>query len=118
MRFFVLMIGFLVLCASVQARTQFFDVLSDVPVADGLIVLPEQGLVFNKPEARIVETVSALEAGVSAEAVTDYYREILPAFGWHMQADGVYMRGIEVLRTWFEVNDGQQFFHLRIAPAD
>lgn len=101
-----------------RAETAFFETLPDVPVAKGLQLLPDQDLVFDKPEARIVETVSLVGDASQAHEIEEYYRKTLPAFGWTLLSDGVYRRGVEDLRFWFDSNEGRQFFYLRIEPAN
>jgi len=108
----------LLFTGSARAEVVFFDALSDVPVAKGLQVLPEQDLVFSKPEGRIVEVVSAIEPSTNEAIIRDFYQQTLPAFGWNVLASGDYSRGDELLKFWFERNDGQVFLHLRVEPAD
>lgn len=115
---FILIIAVLIMWpAMASAEISFFQALPDVPVAEGLQLLPDQDVVFDKPDARIVETVSVMEAGVADEAVRGFYQRNLPAFGWQALPSGDYSRSGEVLKLWFEVYEGQKFFHLRIEPS-
>ena len=69
--------------------------IEDLPLMPGLIEQDGAGLVFDKPEGRIVEAIAA-GAG-TPQAVADYYSKVLPQLGWQRRSDGSYMRENERL---------------------
>lgn len=69
--------------------------IDDLPLMPGLAEQEAEGLVFDKPEGRIVEAVAS-GAGTS-RAVGEYYARVLPQLGWHRAPDGSYTRDSERL---------------------
>lgn len=105
--------------AGVQAppATPFFSSIQDLPVMPGLVELPDQGVVFDKPEGRIIEVVAALQAQ-PREDVRSYYDSVLPQLGWSRLDEGRYAREGEHLQVGFESNEGQQFLRIMVAPRE
>lgn len=80
----------------------FLSAIDDMPLADGVVELPDGALVFDKPEGRIVQ-VTALREGASTPArIRAFYLDTLPNLGWRHdgQASGhlTFTRKGEILR--------------------
>jgi hypothetical protein len=82
------------LATGAQAQT-YVARIEDLPLMPGLVEQDGAGLVFDKPEGRIVEAVAS-GAG-TPQAVADYYAKVLPQLGWQRRSDGSYMRENERL---------------------
>lgn len=103
--------------APVADATRFFSAIQDMPVMPGLVELPDQGVMFDKPEGRIVESVAAIQSG-SREAIRAYYDSVLPQLGWTRLDIDKYMRENEDLQLGFETNEGRQFLRIMVAPRE
>lgn len=66
--------------AAAETPGAFVGGIDDLPLMDGLAEDPGAGLVFDKPEGRIVEAWAS--GAVEREAVEAFYAETLPALGW------------------------------------
>jgi hypothetical protein len=99
------------------AETYFFEVLPDVPVAEGVQDLPDQAVVFNKPGGRVVEAVAVVD-GAQVQSLYAYYDSVLPSLGWQVKAPRLYVRGGEVLKYWVESFEGESYFHILVSPAE
>ena len=86
-----------------------------MPIADGVVALPEQTLSYDKPEGRITRVTGALET-VDATGVKAYYASALPALGWTQNATDRYSRGGENLRLWIEAYEDTHYLHIQIEP--
>jgi hypothetical protein len=79
--------GFLLLLAgagyAAAAETGYLDAIEDMPLMDGLHETGEGGIVFDKPNGRIVRSVA--EGKVAAKAVRSFYVQTLPQLGWVRQ---------------------------------
>ena len=69
--------------------------IEDLPLMPGLVEQDGAGLVFDKPEGRIVEAVASGTG--TPQAVADYYAKVLPQLGWQRRTDGSYTRENERL---------------------
>ena len=69
--------------------------IEDLPLMPGLVEQEGAGLVFDKPEGRIVEAVASGTG--RAQAVAEYYAKVLPQLGWQRAPDGNYTRENERL---------------------
>ena len=78
------------------AQAAFFSTVEDLPLMSGLLEIVEEGMVFDKPEGRIVEVVAA--GAVLRGAVVAYYESTLPELGWHREGGAEFVRSGEVLR--------------------
>lgn len=94
---------------------QFFSALQDVPLMPGLNELPDQAVIFDKAEGRIIESVAHIENGTN-ESVAEYYAIALPQLGWQRVDTASYVRGDEHLRFAFETIETQRFFRIMIEP--
>lgn len=122
-RFFLLAMGVILVLgiSPARAETAFFQSLPDVPVAAGLLALPNQAVVFDKPGGRIAEVVAVFPAHgdhAGAGGVVQFYEQVLPALGWHLSGAQSYLRGQETLRYWFEEQGKETYFHILVEPAN
>lgn len=78
----------------------FFSSLEDIPLMPGLSELPGHGMVFDKPEGRIVEAL-ALTEGLPHKDILVYYGGTLPQLGWGRVSDTRFFREGEVLEIGF-----------------
>lgn len=117
MRSFFFLLAALILSASpAAAETRFFSSLEDVPLAPGLVEIPDQTIAFDKPEGRIVEQVARVGL-VSEPSVKAYYESALPQLGWRRTGPLAFARDKESLRLSFESADGARFLRIGVAPA-
>lgn len=113
-----------VLLAPAQAAAQFLSAAGDVPLAEGLSELDEGGLVFDKPEGRIVQLTALRDEGFAAADIAAFYAGTLPNLGWSAQGDSAssglprgltFTRNGEILRLTFTAD--LVIFDLTPAPA-
>jgi len=77
-----------------DGATGYFEALADLPIAPGLAERPDEALVFDKPDGRIVEVVAT---GVTPMAeVEEFYKQVLPALGWALSLETRNERGMEL----------------------
>ncbi len=92
----------------------FVSGIEDLPLMAGLVEDAAAGLVFDKPEGRIVE---ALAAGpLERAAVEAFYAATLVQLGWQPSGDGAYKREGEALRIIVSGEDGAVTVHFLLAP--
>lgn len=84
---------------AIAGKQAFLTGLEDVPLMPGLSEVEDAGVVFDKPEGRIVETHARGE--LSPSQVLSYYEAVLPQLGWRAEGDGRFRREDEVLRIAF-----------------
>lgn len=72
--------GFGFAAGGALAETRFLKDIEDMPLAPGLAEVEGEGIVFDKPEGRIVRTLA--RGNVPAAAVRSFYVKTLPALGW------------------------------------
>lgn len=95
---------------------QFFSSVPDMPLMQGLQELPDQTVIFDKPEGRIIESVALIETQ-TPENVLRFYNDTLPQLGWSRVADLSFRRESEILTVAVEGFEGKKFLRLTIAPA-
>lgn len=97
----------------------YLDGIDDVPVMQGLAEDQDAGVVFDKPDGRIVEAVAA--GKVTLTAVADFYKKTLPELGWTLaeshDADFSFRRDDERLTLSLSTDDGMTVVHFSLAPA-
>ncbi len=89
----------------IAAKAQgFLSAAGDIPLADGLVELPDGVMVFDKPQGRIVQLTAARETA-NAQSVADFYRAALPNLGWVLADDSesvlTFTGQAEILRLTF-----------------
>jgi hypothetical protein len=52
------------------------------PLAEGLVELPEAGIVFDKPQGRIVQMTATHSRQITQEKLIAFYSHSLPNLGW------------------------------------
>lgn len=65
---------------AVAAAEAFLQAIPDLPLMEGLSELQNEGLVFDKPDGRIIEAYA--RGQVQSEAVLRFYEQTLPQLGW------------------------------------
>ncbi len=84
---------------AVEAKGSFLAGLDDLPLIPGLREIEDAGVVFDKPEGRIVEAFAWGQ--LSVEKVRSFYAATLPQLGWRAEGAGRYRREGEVLSIGF-----------------
>lgn len=69
----------------------FFEALYDVPVMQGLQEIPDETMLFDKPDGRIA-TVVAATSSLKAQDVLKFYDQTLPQMGWKKVKNNQYVR--------------------------
>ena len=96
------------------AQAAFFSAVEDLPLMPGLQEVADEGMIFDKPEGRIVEAVAA--GKVSQDDITAFYDATLPQLGWERTAAATFMRSGEVLRYRLEAVNDDIIIRVTIAP--
>ncbi|MEX0921532.1 MAG: hypothetical protein WD489_00435 [Rhodovibrionaceae bacterium] len=102
------------LAVSVQADDGFISNVPDLPLMPGLEEVPEQAIVFDKPEGRIVETFAI--GLVTQDAVIAFYRETLPQLGWTATGPASYKREGEQLVLAFTPGHDSLIVRFMLSP--
>lgn len=100
--------------AAAQAVGAFVTGAGDLPLMAGLVENPEAGLVFDKPEGRIVEAWAW--GAVERSAVEAFYAETLPALGWTRGSALEFTREDEALRITITEEDGAVTVRFSLSP--
>ena len=61
---------------------QYLSAAPDVPLAAGLNEASDAGMVFDKPQGRIVQITANMDGTKSRRTIIDFYRASLPNLGW------------------------------------
>ena len=101
--------------AAEGAAVQFISSLPDVPVIEGARDLPDEGLVFDKPDGRIIDAVLDLGALRKGEVLA-FYTETLPQMGWFSLGEATFERDGELLQLLFHTVDGVSILKIRVMP--
>lgn len=94
----------------------FLSSLPDVPLMPGFEEMEADLTLFDKPDGRIVEAY-ALGPRTSAVDVTDYYRTILPRFGWVSTASGIFIRQAERVVIETAQAKGRTLIRYTLSPS-
>ncbi len=97
------------------AQAAFFSAVEDLPLMSGLLEIVDEGMVFDKPEGRIVEVAAV--GVVSRDAVVAYYESALPELGWERRGTAEFARSGEVLRYRLDAAGGTTEIRFTIAPS-
>jgi len=103
--------------AGPAAPMAFFQNLRDIPLMPGLYELTDEGMVFDKPEGRIVEA-GAVSETLSQDKIKSFYNSTLPEMGWQNTGPGLYKRGGEILKMTVKAQGATSVLHLSVSPAD
>jgi len=97
-----------------EAAGAFVPGTEDVPLMPGLTPLQEGGLVFDKPEGRIVQ--ASAEGAVTRQAVRKFYRASLASLGWMPEGADQWGREGERLKVDFHGRDGKLTVAFTLSP--
>ena len=100
--------------AAAQLAGAFVSGTEDLPLMAGLVESPEAGLVFDKPEGRIVEAWAS--GAVERGAVEAFYAETLPALGWIPAGALEFTREDEALRITITEEGGAVTVRFSLSP--
>ncbi len=115
---FAVALGVLILGAAQPAladhRQSFVGGLEDLPLMDGLAEDRAAGLVFDKPDGRLVDAYAS--GPIAPEAVAAFYRDTLPELGWRTVGPLVFEREGERLSIETEAWAGEVLVRFHLAP--
>lgn len=100
----------LILCmsaaqASDEAAQNFFSYMTDIPVMSGLAEMPDEVVVFDKLQGRIVTQYALpLSAQLQMDEIADFYKNTLPHLGWKYVQNHRFLREDERLDITFIKN--------------
>lgn len=123
MRYFIFTIAAFLLFAAPQASAapgdtgvslQYAAGLDDMPLMPGLMPVPDEGVVFDQPDGRFVESLA--QGRVAEGAVRDFYKEVLPQLGW-VHDNGDYTRDGEQLSLQIEPVGAQTLVRFTVSPS-
>lgn len=114
---FCLSLSVFCVSAFAQMPSSFFSSIRDMPLMPGLLELPDQTVVFDKPQGRIIESVALIES-VTQSDIQAFYEQALPQFGWQRLGSNSYIRQNEALEFNVEVIDGQRFLRVMVRPRE
>ncbi|MEE8294339.1 MAG: hypothetical protein V3R64_01370 [Sphingomonadales bacterium] len=77
----------LIFAVPVLAQESGLAELIGIPVPEGLIEAPDERLVFDKPEGRIIH--AEFGGSITGQEVMTFYRETLVQLGWVLDSEGV-----------------------------
>jgi hypothetical protein len=101
-----------VACLAAHADV-FVPGTEDLPLMPGLTAVANSGVVFDKPQGRIVE--ASARGKVTRDAVRRFYGETLPGLGWVADKDG-WRRESEELKIDFKGRDGDLTVGFTLTP--
>lgn len=104
----------LAVTSGVLAGEGFVAELDDVPLLAGLTEQPGTGLVFDKPDGRLVESYAS--GPLKPAAVMDFYELTLPALGWQHVGELTFLRDGEILRIDMVPDEKQTTVRFVLAP--
>lgn len=98
------------------AEEKFLQTAMDIPLMEGTEELPEEAVIFDKPEGRFVETLVALK-DENETKTQSFYQRTMPQLGWTMIRENLFSREGETLQMSFETHEGAKYLKFVIAPA-
>jgi hypothetical protein len=99
------------------AKERFFEALYDVPVMPGLEELPDQAMLFDKPDGRIASVMAASKTLREAD-IRRFYGETLSQMGWKKDAQNQYVRGSDRLSLEIVKRPPVTVVHFTLEPAN
>jgi len=101
--------------APTRAQVQsYIAEVEDLPLMPGLSEIEGAGVVFDKPDGRIVEAFAQGE--VARNEVLAFYRKTLPQLGWRAQGDAGFQRESETLSLDFLDGGGALIVRFTLVP--
>ena len=92
----------------------FVAEVADLPLMPGLVEVADAGVVFDKPDGRIVEAYA--EGAVERAAVLAFYGGTLPQLGWRQTGTGRFRREGENLALDFLDGGGPLIVRFTLTP--
>ena len=117
----IIIAGLLALCLLLlgpitgRADGGFLAGVEDLPLMPGLREIPEETLIYDKLDGRLVQAIASGESDLAA--LWRFYNETLPQLGWRRLATGHFVRDGEGLRITVEKNDAMLTVRFAIAPG-
>ncbi len=93
---------------------RFVQEVADLPLMPGLSEVKDAGVVFDKPDGRIVEAYAQGE--VERAAVLRFYSKTLPQLGWHEAGATNFQREGEKLSLDFLDGGGALIVRFTLTP--
>ena len=84
---------------SLQARSNFFNDLDDVPIMQGMTMIDNSNIIFDSPLGKFVE-LYAISNNTSQDIIS-FYRQALPELGWKEIKNNQFSRDNEQLTLDF-----------------
>ncbi len=98
------------------AKTAYFSAMNDLPMMRGMVELPADTVIFDKPAGRIVEF--SARTAEPPRAVLKFYGESLPPLGWKPLKTGVFVRAHEKLKMDFSRQMDETLVSFALTPND
>jgi hypothetical protein len=96
-------------------QPHFARVIDDLPLMEGLALVPEEDVLFVTPSAgRIAETTA--EGMVDIDDVYHFYRDTLPHLGWEIVDGRTYKRDGDILRIDAHATGKVTTVHFSVRP--
>jgi hypothetical protein len=107
------------LAVAADRSGHFLSGFEDLPLMDGLVEQTDSGVVFDKPDGRIVERYAS--GPLSLDSVKAFYSETLPQLGWQAKpAKGAghldFEREGEALDIEFKTVDSELVVRFSVMP--
>jgi hypothetical protein len=96
------------------AATGYVPGTEDVPLMPGLSPVDDTGLIFDKPQGRIIQ--AAARGAVNRRDVIAFYDSSLPELGWHRADQQHFVRDGERLSLDFDGYDGNLLVDFSLVP--
>jgi len=98
-------------------KGRYFEALYDVPVMPGLEELPEQAMLFDKPDGRIASVVAASKT-VKETDIRRFYDDTLAQMGWRKSTQNQYVRRGDRLSMEIALRPPLTVVHFTLEPAN
>ena len=99
-----------------EDQPQYWTLVSDVPIKQGLVHLEDMDVVFDKPNGRIAESVFYAE-NLTADDINNFYIQALPQLGWSIDELGNYVRDQEQLVIKTQQTDDELTVRFLLSPS-
>jgi hypothetical protein len=110
----VALLATMLLALGAAAGDGFVPGTEDLPLMPGLVAVEGAGVVFDKPQGRIVEAEA--KGKVKRDAVRKFYGATLPGLGWAASGPSRWQRESEALVIDIKGRDGAVTVGFRLAP--
>jgi len=96
------------------AVSGYSSIIEDLPLMQGMVEKPDDAVIFDAPDGRIVETIAEISA--SSADVKKFYAESLPPLGWSAVSDQDFTRDTEILKLSVEQEKGVSYVRFSLSP--